>query len=121
MKNSATKYILTLSHNHENKLHAPRKMHLQADDRDPGTAMNMPTELDLQFFLGSPPASGSGAEGRQASAVYQRPVVLIVEKQSSLPRRRMPESEERQKKNPKGRRGSWQSRQDEQRLGKTGG
>ena len=45
-KSSATKYILTLSHNHENKLHATRKKHLQADDRDPSAAMNVPTELD---------------------------------------------------------------------------
>jgi len=45
-KSSATKYVLTLSHNHENKLHATRKKHLQADDRDPSAAMNVPTELD---------------------------------------------------------------------------
>ena len=104
------------SYTHENKL---EKSH-QADDRDPSTAMSMPTEPDALPFLGGALALVSGAKGRQASAVFQKPVVRIVEKRSSLPRHGIPESEERVEKEPQREWGSRQSRQDAQRLEKTG-
>lgn len=82
--------------------------------------MSMPTEPDAPSFLGGALALVSGAKGRQASAVFQKPVVLIVEKQSTLPRHGIHESEERVEKEPQRKRSSRQSRQDEQWLEKIG-
>lgn len=82
--------------------------------------MSMPTEPDAPPFLGGALVSVSGAKGRQASAVFQKPVVLIVEKRSTLPRHGIHQSEERVEKEPQRKRGSRQSRQDEQWLEKTG-
>lgn len=128
---SATQYTTRRNHNHENQRHATRNnvtnqtAATQASPRQlvlPVPTMSMPTESDVPPSWGWALASVLGAQKRQASALFQTPEMLKAEKQSSLPRLGMPESEDGVEGEPQrelgGRR---QTRPDEQWLGKSGG